>query len=76
MSKEEEGWRWWWREPGWQRHPDGKAWVEGCVIVFGGTYSSVRMLTGYRTGMLVVAELSSWRLEFSFSLHGARWRET
>lgn len=46
------------------------------VCVLGATYSSVRMLTGYRTGMLVVAELSSWRLEFSFSLHGARWRET
>lgn len=63
-------------EPGWQRHPDGRHWWKGCGIALSGTYSSVRMLTGYRTGMRVVAELSSWRLAFSFSLHGTRWRDT
>lgn len=34
------------------------------------THSSVRMLTGYRTRMWVVTELSCRRLEFSFSLRG------
>lgn len=33
------------------------------------THSSVRMLMGYRTGMLVVAELSFRRPESSLSLH-------
>lgn len=37
---------------------------------FSGTHSSTRMLIGYRTGMRMVAELSSRRLEFSFSLRG------
>lgn len=49
---------------------------KGCVTELRGTYSSVRMLTGYRTGIRVVAELSFPRLEFSFSLHGARWEDS
>lgn len=40
-----------------------------------GTHSSVRMLTGYRTGIRVVAELSPRSLRSSFSLRGARWRD-
>lgn len=35
------------------------------------THSLVRMLMGYMTGMLAVAELSSRRLEFSLSLQRA-----
>ena len=36
------------------------------------THSLVRMLMGYMTGMLVVAELSSRRPESSLLLQGAR----
>lgn len=36
------------------------------------TYSSVRMLMGYRTGMLVVAKLFSKTFESSLSLRGGK----
>lgn len=38
------------------------------------THFSVRILMGYRTGMLVVAELSSRRPESSLSLHWGKGR--
>lgn len=58
--------------PGWGgRAPGGEAEVEEKG---GGasTYSSVRMLMGYRTGMLVVAKLFSKTCESSLSLHGGK----